>query len=231
MAARRIIQGLALVLCLLSLRQAWAGVWVAAGHEALEKGLWGRAFMNARQAERLGTLDKRVFEDAGQSALRMGIQYRSRSLLRVSRGYFMQLNRELPYWGRAWIYRALGETIMESLSPDGVSFGEWKKIEPLWIKGYRQEKGSAWVAFEVGTHLLAYRRYLVPPKQKWAAALLKKSLLISPPRRIAQTPHYLGAALEFLWGEFHDASLLESVTPQDVYSRRALSEFLRGHGK
>lgn len=222
------IRLLAAGLCLLSFQKAWAGLWFYEGQRAFKQENFREAARDFQKSLKGDRTEPHTLYFLGQSAWHLGVQRKEKVWLETAELFLKQFTREIPDYGRAWLYLALVRLALEQQSADKVTVAEWKKeIQPLFEAAYRREPASAWINFMTGKALLSYSPFLSEGERKRAFERIKKSTALHYPD---QPSPYLRPALSFLWNQFSDFGLLKEITPRDTYSYYPLIEFAEQKG-
>ena len=88
------------------------------------------------------------------------------------------MNTEMPYYGRAWIYRALSRSVQTTrLAPQD------RRLIKLWlVRGVEAEPGSAW-AYYVAAETLLEAGPLSDAEKAMVLTWLQKAAQYAPPPR------------------------------------------------
>lgn len=212
------IRLLAVCLFLFSLQKAWAGIWLYRGKMALEVDDFSRAFGLLKKAQKWDASNPDLLYSLGLSAWKLGSQTGERQWFGAALPFFEEMTRQMPYYGKGWLYFALTRLELENRSPDRITPSEWRALYPLFEKASRGEAGSGWMAFMVGTNLLTYESLLSAGEKSMAFDQLRKSVAFHYPDRSSP---YLEPVLSFLWKRYSNFQLLKDMTPveEDAYGR------------
>ncbi len=222
---REAVYAAAFGLCFLCAGQAWAG-WNLYRAEPLYAGGRHEAVSFLERSLRFDPHNPRALYLAGQVYYLEGVKTGNPEALKKGEGFFERMTRETPRSGKAWMGLALVR--LDLAEKGNISKETWDlKIKPLLDRGYREEPGNTWVAYNSARALISQWDYLTALEKKEALMRMRRSLSIRDPQQAS--PH-LKFALEFLWKQFADFSVLKSVMPQDPYSYEVLMGFIEEKG-
>ena len=208
----------AVFLCL-SIQKSWAG-W-----ELYQGSL---AFKDKKFVAASGALSNALKQDSANPALldlwvrnawHLGVESKDKAGFETAAIFSEQLNQQMPYFGRAWLYRALSRIYLKRLSGEKNNPEDWEEIKGWIEKAYKAEQGSPWMAFMTAKWLLSETAFLSPEEKQQALDRMKKSLSLHYTNQVSP---YLEPALSFLWKQFSDFDVLKYVTPSNVFSYQRL---------
>jgi len=223
----------AVILCALSVQQAWAGIWLYRGERLFKD----RKFEPAVYAtEKVPGMSRGPLGDSilGQSALYLGIESEKDPWYERALVPFERLTTTTPSYSRGWLYLALTRIQLQSSEEGMMNRDAWEDLKPLLLRAIRLEPGSGWVAFHAGRSMLLHEPFLSSAEKQTAMSLLEKSVRIHFPNPeypfIDQPAPLLEAVLNFLWERYGEFPLLKSITPVDRASIQLLLKFMREQG-
>ena len=180
---RFLIRAVALGLFVLSLNQAWAGVWLYTGSLALRERDFESAFTFLEKAEKWDRGNPRVIYELGRISYALGSKTNRSEWFERAFVYFQALVTQLPYYGKGWLYLGLSRFALAKGSENRVDSKEWNDIKNDFRKGVEQEPGNAWIAYMTGTYYLSQDKTLSPEEREWALNQIKRALQIARPQK------------------------------------------------
>ena len=202
-------------------------MWLYETQRALERRDPKRALRAAERAKGWDLGNPRLIYLRGKAAWEQGSAEKEKIGFEKAKSEFEKLTRQLPFYGRAWLYLGLAELGLGEQSEDGVTPAEFQGIKKIFERALEKEPANAWMAYTVGTRLLTYYSQLSELEKEQAFEMIKKSAGIHSRLRPS---FYLRSALSFVWNRFHDFSLLERITPLEYVSYKSLIDFVDEKG-
>lgn len=220
-----ILRGFLLICFFISLGKAWAGVRFYEGMQAYQQKHYEKALSFFNQSEILDSLNPELKDYAGRSAYYAGLEDRDEGMIRLAADKFAALLRQLPFYGRGWVFLGLSHAALKQMDPTNTEIQD-SEILRYFEKGLSREPGSAWAAYLTGEQLLR-KTPLTHDEESKGLDYLKKAASI---KFDARPPFYLKNIAEFLWQKYQTTAVLKKVTPPDAASYRILVEMMAEKG-
>lgn len=152
-----------------------------------------------------------------------GRRNQNEELLDTAFREFKSLTESMPFYGRAWLYRAqarlaLSQARKEAWSQDDIGYFVYE------LRAAKErDPNSSWMAFMTGSRLLMLDGRITDEHKMTAMNWLKESLEI---RYASQASYQIKDVLDFLWDKYQDMNVILSIMPEDSYSYKKLLEFV-----
>ncbi len=209
-----------------SAQKSWAGFDFYQGYRAFKNKKFAAAADALAQALRYDASNPEILDLWIRNAWFLGVESKNKAWFEKAAVFSEQLNRTVPYFGRAWLYRAMSLLYRERLSGNTLDPDPWRSIKNFAARAYETERGSPWMGYMVSRLLLSEAPRLSPEEKQQALDWMKKSLSLHYSH---QASPYLDHALRFLWERFSDPAILKYVTPPDALSYYRLLGFMEQH--
>jgi len=200
-----IIRLFAGLLFLMSVHQAWAGVWLYRGQQAIKRNDFLKASEYFKKSIQVIDRNPALHDQLGRSLYSLSGEDKNPSYLQEALDSFTLVTERTPMNGRGWLYRAMIQLRVEQSSEEGLTSKKFDEIKGFLMKAIKLEPGSSWVAFKAGKTFLAGKDYLHLEEKALAMQLLEQSILIHFPNPdypyLDQSAPLLRPVLEVLWSQ------------------------------
>jgi len=229
-----IIRLFAGLLFLMSVHQAWAGVWLYRGQQAIKRNDFLKASEYFKKSIQVIDRNPALHDQLGRSLYSLSGEDKNPSYLQEALDSFTLVTERTPMNGRGWLYRAMIQLRVEQSSEEGLTSKKFDEIKGFLMKAIKLEPGSSWVAFKAGKTFLAGKDYLHLEEKALAMQLLEQSILIHFPNPdypyLDQSAPLLRPVLEVLWSQKIDLGTILERVPKNRSSYKTLIDFMRKKG-
>ncbi len=214
---------MALILCLVSLKEAWAGISLYRGEQALRRKDNESAYRYLNEAVRFDR--KNIFMLESRAKASWNLAKKENSLKAYARSHedYRQLSDAAPFSGKAVLYTALSKKALYAAAGAGLTSGKWSEIKKLLETALSREPGSAWMAYMAAKTYAENASKLSGEERERMIELFRQS---ASAKNINKTSPYLTGALSALWKNTSDFDELQKIVPRDLRSYKKFLEFI-----
>lgn len=211
------IRVLTLLLFVLSVPRAWAGVLFYQGKTAFQHSDYPRAIQRFEAAKKWNPFNPSFPYWTGISFYRAGDKTGEMKNFQEAAEYLREATQKLPDHGKAWAYLALAE----------IKTGEpWGLVKSHFDKAAKMNPGDPWIAYKKGRSFFLRKEALTPVENQQAIEGIRQALSLHYKDKPSPLLDY---TLKDLWRLSGDIRLLKEVTPEDLPSYKRLIDFMDRH--